>query len=102
MAIAVNHVERDPSITNRPTTYESLTSMHLAIVHRHSTEELPMKMLALMTTILAAACHTGPASGPTTAPSWSGAPAHTAPTALTTTELAGRRAQMIAWLHDYM
>jgi hypothetical protein len=60
------------------------------------------KMLALMTTILAAACHTGPASDPTTAPTWTGAPAHAAPTARTTAELAGRRAQMIAYLHDYM
>lgn len=57
-----------------------------------------MKMLALMTTILATACHTGPASDPTTAPT----SPHAAPIARTTAELAGRRAQMIAWLHDYM
>lgn len=62
-----------------------------------------MKMLALMTTILAAACHTGPSSDPTTAPTWTKpAPPHTAPTVQTTAELAARRVQMIAWLHDYM
>ena len=65
-----------------------------------------MKMLALMTTILAAACHTGPSSDPTTAPNWSKtsptASAAKAPTARSIAELAGRRAQMIAWLHDYM
>ena len=52
-----------------------------------------MKMLALMTTILAAACHNGPAPTAPTAPTSS---AHA------TTELAARRVQMIAWLHDYM
>jgi len=59
-----------------------------------------MKMLALMTTIFAVACHTAPHSE---------APAIPTPIAATkispaeaTAELAGRRAQMIAWLHEYM
>jgi len=60
-----------------------------------------MKMLALMTTIFAAACHTPPRSEvnvtPTTPAAWTkNSPAET------TAELAGRRAQMIAWLHEYM
>jgi hypothetical protein len=74
-----------------------------------------MKMLALMTTILAAACHTadaGPASPAT--PTTAAATAVTAPMtpapkvsaaahskAAATAELATRRAQMIGWLHDY-
>src|ERR1051325_6731349 len=78
-------------------TYESLTSRRLAVVHRQSTEEPAMKLLALMTTILAAAAchpgHPGPSlASPTTTPSVSVA---------TTAELASRRAQLLAYLEEY-
>jgi hypothetical protein len=70
-----------------------------------------MKMLALMTTILATACHTapradaGPAS-PATTPTAQTTPATTskvsaAAHSVAAAELTTRRAQMIGFLHDY-
>lgn len=56
-----------------------------------------MKTLILMTTILAACSHT------TLEPATTPKPAAVTPepTTSTTAELAGRRAQLIGWLHDY-